>query len=121
VKPKGGRSIKYSKNRMKKFFIIALLLLPSTLLGANNLLKNKTVVGCENEEGYPPFIFKNTVSGKFEGYSVDLLNLVFKDSGAEMEYKLLPWKRCMAYMGKGEGMDIVLAAVSTAERRRKYQ
>ena len=86
----------------------------------NSFLKNRTVKGCEHQEGYPPFIFENSVSGKLEGYSVEVLNLVFKDSGAETEYRLLPWLRCMAYMDKGEDIDIVLAAASTEERRGKY-
>lgn len=113
-------AIRFSKNKMKKSFVIALLLLSSSVFAEDSFLKNKTVVGCENKEGYPPFIFKNSVSGKLEGYSVDLLNLVFKDSGAKMKYRLLPWKRCMAYMGRGIAVDIVLAAASTEERRKKY-
>lgn len=105
---------------MKKLFVIALFLLSSTVFAEDSFLKNKTVVGCENEEGYPPFIFQNKVSGKLEGYSVDLLNLVFKDSGAKIKYELLPWKRCMRSMGEEKTMDLVLAAASTEERRKKY-
>ncbi len=59
-----------------KCYIIALFLLSSTLFADDCFLKNKTVVGCENAEGYPPFIYTNKESVKLEGYSVDLLNLI---------------------------------------------
>jgi len=104
----------------RAFIICALLLIPSIALSDTSFLKNKTVTGCENEEGYPPFIYRNTDSGSLEGYSVDLLNLVFEDSGATLKYSLLPWKRCLKYMGKGKIMDLVLAAASTEERRQEY-
>ncbi len=107
-------------NLIKKCFIIAFFLLPSTVFAEDNFLKNKTVTGCEDAKGYPPFINENKITGMLEGYSVDLLNLVFKDSGAKIEYRLIPWVRCMAYMGKGNKIDIVLAAASTEERRKKY-
>lgn len=92
----------------------------SKAFAENSFLKNKTVVGCEGDKGYPPFIYKNKLSGKLEGYSVELINLVFKDSGAKVKYELLPWTRCLRYMSAGEDMDIVLAAASTEERRKKY-
>jgi len=107
-------------NHYRVIVIFALLLMPSIALADNSFLKNKTVTGCENEEGYPPFIYRNPDSGKLEGYSVDLLNLVFEDSGATLKYSLLPWKRCLKYMGKGKIMDLVLAAASTKERREEY-
>ncbi len=102
-----------------KYFILILFFL-STIFAQNDFLNNKTIVGCENKEGYPPFIFNDKKFWKLKGYSVDLLDLVFKDSGAKIKYKLIPWKRCMAYMAKGENTDIVLAAASTEERRKKY-
>ena len=105
---------------MIKYSITLFFLLSLSLFAENSFLKNKMVVGCENEEGYPPFIYKNKATRKLEGYSVDLLNLVFKDSGAKIRYELLPWKRCMNYMGEKKTMDIVLAAASTKERRKKY-
>ncbi len=105
---------------MTNIFFIAFFLISSTAFAEDSFLKNKTVVGCEDEKGYPPFIYKNKSSEQFEGYSVDLLNLVFKDSGAKVKYTLLPWKRCLFHMGVGEDMDIVLAAASTEERRKKY-
>jgi len=105
---------------MKYFIFLHLLLLSLTSFSDNTFLKNKTITGCENEEGYPPFIYRNKVSEELEGYSVDLLNLVFKDSGAEIKYSLLPWKRCLKYMGKGKIMDLVLAAASTEKRRTEY-
>lgn len=97
-----------------------IFLLYSTAFSEDSFLKNKTIVGCEAEKGYPPFIYKNKSSGNFEGYSVDLINLIFKDSGAKVRYELLPWKRCLSNMNIGENMDIVLAAASTEERRKKY-
>jgi len=105
---------------LKNVFFIALFLISSIAFSEESFLKNKTVVGCEGEKGYPPFIYKNKLSGKLEGYSVDLINLVFKDSGAKVKYELLPWKRCLSYMNAGENMDIVLAAASTEERRKKH-
>jgi len=105
---------------MKIFFFITFFLISSTAFAENSFLKNKTVVGCEDEKGFPPFAYKNKLSGHLEGYSIELLNLVFKDSGAKIEYKLLPWKRCISYMSYGEKMDIVLAATSTEKRREKY-
>ncbi len=108
------------KIQMTIHLIIAIFLFPVIVFAEVSFLKNKTIVGCENEEGYPPFIFKNKESGKLVGYSVDLLNLVFKDSGAKIKYKLLPWVRCMKDMGRGKDIDIVLAAASTEERREKY-
>jgi ABC-type amino acid transport substrate-binding protein len=105
---------------MKILLAVIFYLSSSTLLADNSFLKNKTVVGCENAEGYPPFIFTTQVPDELKGYSVDLLNLVFKDSGATIKYKLLPWIRCLAYAEEGEAIDIVLAAASTLERRKKY-
>ncbi|OUR97437.1 hypothetical protein A9Q84_14015 [Halobacteriovorax marinus] len=105
---------------MKIYLLSLFLLFSSTVFAENSFLKNKTIVGCENEEGYPPFIYRNKTSGELEGYSVDILNLVFKGSGAQVNYRLLPWKRCMSYMSEGKLIDIVLAAASTKERRERY-
>ena len=103
-----------------KEIVVAFFLISSPVFAGNGFLENKTIIGCENQGGYPPFVFENKSSGKLEGYSVDLLNLIFKNSGARVRYELLPWKRCMEYMGRGEVMDLVLAAASTEERRKKY-
>jgi len=108
------------QTNMKIIICLCILLITSTAFSDNSFLKNKTVTGCENEEGYPPFIYRDTESDQLEGYSVDLLNQVFKDSGATVKYSLLPWKRCLKYMGKGKIMDLVLAAASTEERRKQY-
>jgi len=105
---------------MKLCFISSIFIISTIVFAETSFLKNKTIVGCENEEGYPPFIVKNKITGDLEGYSVDVINLIFKNSGAKIEYKLLPWKRCMAYMSKGKKIDLVLAAASTKERRKKY-
>ncbi len=105
---------------MKITICLCILLISASAFSDTSFLKNKTVVGCEHEDGYPPFIFKNPESGKLEGYSIDVLNLVFKNSGAKVEYELLPWKRCLEYMTQSNRMDLVLTAASTDERREKY-
>jgi polar amino acid transport system substrate-binding protein len=112
--------VRFLKNKIKKLFVITLFLLSSTVFAGDSFLKNKTITGCENAEGYPPFINENKTTGKLEGYSVELLNYIFKDSGAKIQYRLIPWKRCMVYMAQGDKMDIVLAAASSEERRNKY-
>lgn len=105
---------------MRLLFVVALLLCSSETSASNiNFLQGKTVIGCENEEGYPPFIYADS-TGEMRGYSVDLIDLIFENSGAETIYRLVPWKRCLAEIGKGEKSDIALAAVDTKERREKY-
>ena len=75
-------------------------------------------MGWEDEKGYLPFIYIDTSSEKLEGYFVNFINLVFKDSEAKVEYELLPCKRCLLDMTGGDEMDIVLATASTEERRK---
>ena len=105
---------------MKYFVIAAFLVLSSNAFASDiSFLQGKTVVGCENEEGYPPFIYVDS-TGKLTGYSVDLIDLVFENSGAKTKYRTIPWRRCLLEIENGEKSDFVLAAAETPERREKY-
>lgn len=108
-------------NYMKKYLLLfyALFVLHIAFTD-DSFLEGKIIVGVEDTEGYPPFVYINKGTGEYEGYSVDLLNLVFEGSGAKIRYNLLPWERCLIYVKEGDKADIILVAASTEERRRQF-
>lgn len=104
----------------QKLLVLIFLFISSVLYADSSYFRGKTIVGIEDEKGYPPFIYINQETGEYDGYSVDLLNLIFEDSGAEIIYNLLPWKRGLSYVKRGDNADIALVAASTEERRQQF-
>jgi glutamine transport system substrate-binding protein len=68
---------------------IAIVLLAGLMLCclAGNAVAKKLVVACDT--AFMPFEYKDTKTGKYVGFDIDLWDAVAKDLG--LEYELQPW------------------------------
>lgn len=79
-------------------------------------IKNHKVIRVHNEKNWPPFNFFEF--GQAKGYSIDLMNLVAKNTGLNIEYKSGPtWNDFLEMMKKDE-LDVMLNIVKSEEREK---
>ncbi|WP_187170486.1 substrate-binding periplasmic protein [Salidesulfovibrio onnuriiensis] len=90
---------------MKKGLLIILsVLVISAFMAMSALAAQKvTIVG---DSDYPPYSFDN--NGKMDGIYVRILQKIFPQmTDYDVEFKLIPWKRGLALVEKGEALGIV--------------
>ena len=82
-----------------KHLILFLFILQTILFGSNQInltvqeqtyIKNKKEIIVSSETDYEPFDFVK--NGKPSGYSIELLELLLKDTGLKIKYVTKPWK-----------------------------
>lgn len=88
----------------KKALIIVMALVLCTFMAATALAAQKvTIVG---DSDYPPYSFDN--NGEMDGIYVRILQKIFPQmTDYDIEFKLIPWKRGLAQVEKGEVLGIV--------------
>jgi polar amino acid transport system substrate-binding protein len=79
---------------------------------------------CNDDAGWPPFTYvaSRDSSGAIEvkGYSVDVITAILHKAGIPFRIDLLPWKRCLNEVSRGENYQVALEASFTQERARTY-
>lgn len=65
---------------------------------------------------YPPYYFQE--NGIWKGVSVELMNVLLKEAGYDITYKVIPWKRALMDMKSGE-ID-AMANLSITKERDEY-
>lgn len=65
---------------------------------------------------YPPYYFQE--NGEWKGLSVELMNVLLKEAGYKITYRVVPWKRALSGMKNGD-ID-AMANLSITEERGEY-
>lgn len=111
-------------------YVIYLLLLVSGIFSvqlttfASGSISGKTIVFCEDSDGFPPYIWdnsnqKNNIRAGATGFNVEFIEAILKKHRVKALFKFLPWKRCLKYVESNE-IQVVLDLVNTEERANKY-
>jgi ABC-type amino acid transport substrate-binding protein len=120
LKPK-KRFIEGSLKNLTKIIILLLLL---NNLNAYELTKeekkyinNKKVILVSNETSYEPYDYN--IDGKAMGYSIELLELLLKDTGLKIEYITKPWNELLEDLDNRK-LDLVHTIYKTPDREKIY-
>lgn len=93
-----------------KYLLMCIALLTATTVSAGEKIKI-----CLDKNMWYPFTFVE--KGKATGLHIDIVSKAAKDIGFEVEYKPLPWKRCVA--GANDGDYDAIAVASYKDKRAK--
>ena len=98
-----------------------LVLIFGISIQARALTKN-TVSICDDSAGWPPFTYLIHIDGKKKvvGFTVDVLNTIFKKAGLKYSIVLQPWKRCLAEVAHGVHKQMLLNASYNENRAKTY-
>lgn len=98
------------------FFIYLFVSLPA--------VATEPVVICDDGEEWPPFTYFERENGvktqKVIGYSIDVIQRIFKKHGITYKASLIPWSRCQAMVEKGIGYNMALNASFNSTREAKF-
>lgn len=79
---------------------------------------------CDDGAEWPPYSYyvrKNKQkTSELTGYSVDVITRILGKHGLPFEIVLLPWKRCLAELQRGEKYLMALSASKNPEREQHY-
>ncbi len=76
-------------------------------------IENKKFITVSNEFDYEPYDFNR--NGKPSGYSIDLLELILKDTGLKIKYSTKPWTQLLEDLYSSK-LDIIHTIYKTKER-----
>lgn len=102
--------------------LIPLLLFAETdSLKAHPLYQKTVVVGVEIDSDWPPYEFRRpSDKTKMVGYNVDVLEKIFEPYEITIEYRFLPWKRCLLELTTGDKIQMIFPTSLNDERRTKF-
>ncbi len=80
-------------------------------------INNKKVILVSNEASYEPYDYN--IDGKPTGYSIDLLELLLKDTGLKIKYITKPWYKLLKDL-ENKKLDLVHTIYKTPNREKKY-
>lgn len=111
-----------------KWFLWAILfnctMGPITALAQPNILSDKTIYICDDLAEWPPYIYFERIDNKktdrIVGFSVDVIQAILSSQNINFEIRLLPWKRCLYEVERGENFQILLDASYSDERAEKF-
>ena len=97
-------------NKVKSFLTFALVLFLG-LIPHYTKAESKQITACY--DGWEPFYYANS---EYEagGVVVTLLNEIARETGYEIQFRLLPFKRCMKQVSKGK-IDILMVTGFTTD------
>ena len=79
---------------------------------------------CDDGAEWPPYSYYQRVDGiptdTIIGFSVDVVRKIFDAHGIPWKLSLVPWKRCMHEVAKGEPYQMLLSAGRNPQRDRTY-
>ena len=106
-------------------YIIALLLLfPHVVLSQEKGLGTNTIRFCAGIHEWPPYYYLERVNGQktqvIKGLDIELFEEVFRKNGISYSTELLPWKKCLAEVIKGDKYDVVFGVGLNASRQESY-
>jgi ABC-type amino acid transport substrate-binding protein len=80
-------------------------------------IKQKKTILVSNEYDYEPYDFMK--QGKTQGYSIDLLNLLLKDTGLKIQYITKPWNDLVNDLNTKK-IDLLHTIYKTPQREKFY-
>jgi polar amino acid transport system substrate-binding protein len=102
--------------------ILAMLIM--TPLAPAGTWHGPTVYICDDGAEWPPYSYYQRQDGRptdtIIGFSVDVIDHIFKQAGVPYRLTLLPWKRCMREVAKGQRYQMFLSGGRNPERDRTY-
>lgn len=106
--------------RFNRFSLLALLIMASLPLSADESWQEQTLLVCSEDAGWPPFSFMPAQpDAQFSGFNQDVMAKIFTAQGIRFEVKIKPWKRCLQ-----DGLDgtvhIILDGASNPQREKDY-
>ncbi|MFT7184775.1 MAG: polar amino acid transport system substrate-binding protein [Pseudohongiellaceae bacterium] len=112
---------------MKKLWFCSLLIIiffSNCSFSQTAGLKERTIRFCAGIHEWPPYYYFKRVKGKktkeVGGLDLDLFEEIFTKNGISYSVELLPWKRCLKEVMKGENYDIVFGGGLNEYRRANY-
>ena len=108
---------------MKKNIIFVFLFFLTTTLYSQTL-KNTHINIVDDGAQWPPFIYYDRKDGKVSknivGFSVDVINEIFKENNISYNTTLLPWKRALKELELGVDYQLILNASYSKKREKLY-
>ena len=107
-------------NRLLLILLIPYFLFCETLFTKEELdyIKNKKVILVSSEYDYEPYDFVKNHTPM--GYSIDLLNLLLKDTGLEVKYVTKPWEQLLKELDN-KNIDLLHTIYKTPQREKIYR
>lgn len=101
---------------MKKYLVMVFFIISY----AHAQFNGQTFSFCSDESEWPPYNFFKTKSKvQVSGYDVDVMNKVANENKFKVEYKLIPWKRCLK-MVKRDLIQGVISISHSEERAKSF-
>ncbi len=101
---------------LQLFIGLVCLFLVSSCTNSNSLAADKTLT-IAVEGTYPPFEFQ-TDTGELQGFDVDLMNAIARESGFKINYQNLPFAGMIPAL-QARSIDAAVAAMTITEERAK--
>lgn len=109
---------------MRRLFLSLPLLLLCSSPQAEPSLRGWTVQVCDDANEWPPYTYVERVdgrkTGRVQGYSVELLERLLQPLGVQARIELLPWRRCLQEVKRGQDFQMLLNATRNPERERDF-
>ena len=108
---------------MKRYLI---LILSMTLFGLGFSIELKSIVINITDDAaeWPPYIYYERIDGektnKLTGFTVDIIKRIFEAKGIKYTITLLPWKRALKEVEKGQRYQMILNATYNESRGEKF-
>jgi len=106
----------------KNIIFVFLLFFTPTLF--SDTLKNTHISIVDDAAQWPPFIYyerKNEKASKnIVGFSIDIINEIFKTNSITHSTTLLPWKRALKELERGVDYQLILNASHSKKREELY-
>lgn len=108
----------------RPFFFFYSILVALAVASEAGAWDGTTVCICDDGAEWPPYSYYQRVDGKpteaIVGFSVDIIDRIFKSHGISYQISLLPWKRCMHQVAEGNNYHMFLSGGRNPERDRTY-
>ena len=108
------------------FVVLVLFSLQIIFLNTAQAFDGSKITICNDDAEWPPYVYfkrsriDKSKTDKLTGYDIDFINKVFKKHKLEYSYDMIPWKRCLHEVEKGESYVMLTSAAYSAERDEKY-
>jgi len=110
-------------NKLTLITILLIFSLQPLLLYPKNL-KDVTINIVEDIIEWPPFLYYERENGikskKTVGYSIDIIQQIFKKHNIKFTISFFPWKRSLQYVKEGKDYQLILNASYSKKRYETY-